>query len=510
MGISGLAASIRDATESETFDLGGQNVTTISSTIHDAFREPFVVEGEEHAKMIRLTFITGAGKQGRQKYDEGAARAVTSVLNTYGYQEDRGASCVMECAGCYKLQHDTGKNLKTVVVFPKIQVNKTKQNSLEIEPLLPLDSPGYKLAVCSMPVFTNMVKAKCPSWSQKKGCLECIEGLRELLRSLDEQLMNGTPLNDSEQAFYDSVVLLDDKDAHVRQELLHQVETGNVTSYELEILVEHNARNLSLVTKEKKSTAKALQRKNLLQSIEPMLPHGLKYEADIAKLRKERVPLVALEKEARGRLLTLKETQTLARKVEIDDEIEYLEHASRGWFEEDAFFESRLQASRTKFETKQKKKALKMISIGTDTKVKVNTKWLTPQEQKAWAKKEAEKKRKKQKGGSAFSSMVMDTSSEEEDDDNDDDDESSDGEDVESENALVEGAAATAGAKRKRKKKKKSFRQLESEEAASEKATSIVRQTIFILQNFILPQLLAFFLWLVSLIFGKPKKNKRS
>ena len=94
---SGLALSIRKAVESETFDLAGQNVTTITNTIRSAFSEPMPL-----TEMIRITFVTGAGKLGRQKYDEGAAKAVTSTLRELGYEEDRGASAVLECAGSFK------------------------------------------------------------------------------------------------------------------------------------------------------------------------------------------------------------------------------------------------------------------------------------------------------------------------------------------------------------------------------------------------------------------------
>lgn len=81
----------------------------------DAFTEPLPL-----SDMIRITFITGAGKLGRQRYDEGAPKAVTSTLRELGFEEDRGASCVVECGGSFKSQHDTGKNPKTIVVFPKI------------------------------------------------------------------------------------------------------------------------------------------------------------------------------------------------------------------------------------------------------------------------------------------------------------------------------------------------------------------------------------------------------
>ena len=314
---------------------------------------------------------------------------------------------------------------------------------------------------------------------------------------------------------YDDVVTLDDKVAYIRQELLHQVETGTITRFEQKLLLDQNTEKVASLMNEQKSTAKALQRKERLEALDPIVPHGLKQEVEIYSLRKERIPLLALEKEARGRLLTLKETQTLARKVDIDEEIAYLEEASRGWFEDDDVFESRLEASRAKFETKQKKKALKkMISISADTTVKMKTKWLTPQEQKAWAKKEAAKRKKKQKGGCAFSSMIMDSSSEEEDsdedDDSDDDNDDDDGgieEDVNDDNPMEE-TATSSSAKRKRKKKKGS-KQLESSMEKSEAAISItVVNTISILASSTVELLLTIVVWLVSLVFGKAKKVK--
>ena len=76
--------------------------------------------------MIRITLVVGAGKLGRQKYDPSALRTVTATLQSVGFVEDRGASCVSDCAGLFKFQHDTGKNLKTVVVFPKLPAEKKK------------------------------------------------------------------------------------------------------------------------------------------------------------------------------------------------------------------------------------------------------------------------------------------------------------------------------------------------------------------------------------------------
>jgi hypothetical protein len=129
--IHGLAAKIRAATSSESFDFGGLSASTIPQVIHDAFSTDFpppppsVGSSTTHTNtttsgwMIRITLIVGGGKSSRQKYLDQAPKLVTTTLSQIGYQEDQGASCIAQCAGLYKVQHDTGKNLKTVVVFPK-------------------------------------------------------------------------------------------------------------------------------------------------------------------------------------------------------------------------------------------------------------------------------------------------------------------------------------------------------------------------------------------------------
>lgn len=148
--------------ESETFDLGGQNVTTITNNVTAAFTDPLPT-----SEMIRITFVTGAGKLARQKYDPDAAKAITSALRVLNFEEDRGASCVKECAGSFKIQHDTGKNLKTVVVFPRITENSTGGNedgnatsddAAGSRSIFPEGSAEEKIALSSKAVFENMVK----------------------------------------------------------------------------------------------------------------------------------------------------------------------------------------------------------------------------------------------------------------------------------------------------------------------------------------------------------------
>ena len=486
--VHGLAASIRASKENETFDLGGQNVTTITSAIHSAFQEPF-------QDLIRITFVTGAGKGGRQKYDDGAAQAVTSTLKNLGYREDRGASCILECAGSYKLQHDTAKNLKTVVVFPKLAVKEEEHHNNDsfVESIISEDSPEYKIMVSSMNVFKNIVTNKCPSWSQKKGLLSTIEAIKALLEELDGKLIRGSPLSASEHLFYNDVSELREKEAMVRYELLHQLELGNITKFEKEILLQQNSERIVLLEKENSPTDKALQRKELLESIEPIPPHKLKHEAEIRKLQRELMPLLEMEDKAKGRLLTVKETQTLARKDEILKEIAYLEEASRGWFEDDGAFESRVQASRNA-----------TAAVTVDKKAKVSAaKWITPGEIKGWSKSGA-KKKGRVSGGGVFSAMVVDS-----DDDGDDYDAGKEEEEVNKDAAPAESAVSSTKKKSKKKRRTKSKQEeLTSNEQEGNKEETALAQADTFLQAYVFPIMIAFLGWLVALLFGKPKKGR--
>lgn len=166
--VSGIAASIRAATESETFDLAGHDAANIRNTIRDAFSKPFLLE-----QMIRITFVVGAGKLSRQKYDEKAMLILTQTLKQEGYVEDRGASCVNECGGCYKTQHDTGKNLFTVVVFPRMvgQDNGQVWDGGGGAALSEIPIPLHTILLASEDSFRKMAPSLCPSWSERRCVL---------------------------------------------------------------------------------------------------------------------------------------------------------------------------------------------------------------------------------------------------------------------------------------------------------------------------------------------------
>jgi hypothetical protein len=302
--------------------------------------------------MIRITLVTGAGKLARQKYDENAAKAVTTALRDLGFEEDRGASCVKECAGSFKLQHDTGKNLKTVVVFPRIQDDQPSSGGENdgaasgpggSKSLFPKGSPEEMIALSSKTVFEGMVKSRCQTWTQKKGCLAALGEIKSTLQKLDEKLLQGVALEDFEQEFYDAVsaASLEEKEAFVRDKMHQHVDDGTITATEKVQLLAQVTERLDTLTKEIADAEKANQAKKLeklriakekadarkvkLAQITPKSLPPLKHQAEIFQLRSELKPLQELENNAKGRLLSLKETQSLARKDEILTEIASLE-----------------------------------------------------------------------------------------------------------------------------------------------------------------------------------------
>eukprot|EP00804_Cyclotella_cryptica_P005614 CCRYP_000003-RA/>CCRYP_000003-RA protein AED:0.22 eAED:0.22 QI:0/-1/0/1/-1/1/1/0/451 len=445
--VSGTAASIRAAVESETFDLAGHSPTNIETTITSAFSSPFPL-----SQMIRITFIVGAGKLSRQKYDDKAGQLVTAALRKLGYVEDRGASCVNECGGSFKTQHDTGKNLFTVVVFPKLvesrgdqeeqNFNGTASEQYPIAIPLVEGTPEHKILLASEATLEKMLPSVCPSWSEKKSCSEVLKAALDTVDRMDAKLMTGTPLAEEEQEFYDAVggsVVVGAKIEFLKKNMQQQVESGSLTSSEREKLLQQVAEKIDSLndeiqvalqqSKEKKAAnltnqkEKAMARKKMLEGRTPQPPHDLKHDALIMKLKKKLQPLLKLEQSSKGRLLTMKETKELAAKDEILEEIAELEESSRGWFEDEDSFQVRLEISRkkavpgsgvsskTSSSGAGKNPGTGSRSVGAAAK----TNWVTPgglaARHSALGKKTVASKSKPKSGGGVFAAMMMDSDS---------------------------------------------------------------------------------------------------
>ena len=70
--------------------------------------------------MISFKFIVGGGKLVRSKYSEEMPKWVNSALRSVGFESDNSAAETLDSQGTFKQQHDTGKNLIYIIVFPKV------------------------------------------------------------------------------------------------------------------------------------------------------------------------------------------------------------------------------------------------------------------------------------------------------------------------------------------------------------------------------------------------------
>lgn len=291
-------------------------------------------------------------------------------------------------------------------------------------------SPEEMIALSPIVHFSKLVHQRCPSWSQKKGCAVVLANIEKTISDLEQRLMEGIVLDDNEQAMYDTVSVNELKEKHkvVKDAMHEQVENGNITAEEQRKLLEQVADRLASINTEligaksdkkvkkveKLNTMKTKleERQAMLKNISPKPPEPLKHWKAIEKLRKELVPLIKLEDDTRGRLLSVKETKTLARKEEILEEISQLEHASRNWFEDDPSFDLRVKLS--------KSNAAKQQQSTNKNKNKTNTKkisgnanpWIsTSSAVRSKPKPSSSKKKSSTSGGGIFAAMMDDSDS---------------------------------------------------------------------------------------------------
>jgi hypothetical protein len=109
-----------------------------------------------------------------------------------------------------------------------------------------------------------------------------------------------------------------------KQQILLQV-GERIETLQDEIKEAQEAKNAKKQKNLEDALEKAKARKQKIQGIQPSEPLPLKNESQVGKLRKELVPLLEIEAAAKGRLMTIKESQALGRKDEILEEIQALQ-----------------------------------------------------------------------------------------------------------------------------------------------------------------------------------------
>ena len=355
--LSGMAGEIRSATTSEQFDLGGYTELRATDLIKSAFSSPLT----EPTKMIRFTFVVGGGKLVRSKYNDDLSKWMIAALREVGYTADNSAAETFDSQGTFKQQHDTGQNLKYIIVYPRVTCSeKPAGGGAAQEAAVDRSSPEYIACACESATFKDMVNSKVVSYKQKKHLLQVLQTSADRFQEVEAKLISGAALTASEQAIYDSNSGADtEKITWLQAEIKRMVDEGKLTRGEKADLLQSIESNLVSTEKEiaeataegkpKKVEKLAVKkdaiaaRKIAVSAITP-IQHRLSQGEAIQKLYQRLFPLLALEDKGRSMSLTLADLKTLEEKSDIEEAINNLENASRGWFVEDADFAALCQA----------------------------------------------------------------------------------------------------------------------------------------------------------------------
>mmetsp|Transcript_54953 Transcript_54953/g.128512 ORF Transcript_54953/g.128512 Transcript_54953/m.128512 type:complete len:412 (+) Transcript_54953:65-1300(+) len=355
---SGLAGKVRRATESDEFDLAGYDQARCDEFVKAAFTDAFPL-----AEMPRLSFVVGGGKLVRQKYSDDLPKLFMASLSSAGFQEDNTAACELASGGKYKFQHDTGKNLKFVHVFPRVDTTQGADDDGEDEETAEEPQPSTPqelLLTCSVDKLPHYLADHLETYAQRKKLLDEFKARVVLLESIESKLARLEPLSTSEQAAYDSIGVEEvrDKVKFMQGDLQKMVEEGKLTSAEKTDFLEQLGKKVELLEAEiakAEAEGKSKKLQTLTAQMEVMLKHSaavkassavglppLRHAARLKKLHSKLIELQHMEKTSKGHY-TVDELKRLGEKPELEEAIAVLEAGSRGWLEEEEVFQERLR-----------------------------------------------------------------------------------------------------------------------------------------------------------------------
>lgn len=140
---------------------------------------------------------------------------VSQALQGIGYTEDRGASCVLECQGTYKYQHDTDKDLKFIHVFPRVDTSAAEANAsgeaAAAAEASRAANPEWSCLTLGLDQFKKTVEKKVASFQQKQTLLRLLKQTAQQVAEFEERISSRGTLSDEEQKLYDNAVDLQDK-----------------------------------------------------------------------------------------------------------------------------------------------------------------------------------------------------------------------------------------------------------------------------------------------------------
>jgi len=340
-----LAMEVRQSKESEQFDLAGYGPNSVAKMVQDAFTNPLPLDS-----MVRLSFVVGGGKKVRQKYNDGLVRELTSALSGIGFTEDKGAALALECAGQYKYQHDTSKDLMFVHVFPRVDPAAAAALAAGDGPGVPDAMSPTQLLLFSEPaVFERMVAAKTPSFAQRRRVLDVLKQAKADYAAVEAKLGAMEALDAREQQLLDELdaEALEAKLKWLSKELDGMITAGQLNKDEKPMVLEQLHAKLEAVEvqiatadsegKEKRAAklreghAELVARIDAVSALKP-IHRPVKFEKEMAAARKQLLELDKLEVRSKKEILPLSEIERLNKRPKMKADLQAMEEDSAGWF----------------------------------------------------------------------------------------------------------------------------------------------------------------------------------
>ncbi len=366
--LSGMAGEIRAALESEQFDLAGYTEQRVTDLMTNSFSLPLTAP----EKMIKFTFVVGGGKLVRAKYNEDMPKWINAALRSIGYETDNSAAETFDSQGTFKQQHDTGKNLIYIHVYPKVTCSAPASTDKEgggNGAAMDTKSPEYLCIASQLDMFKDIVQKKLPFWRQRKACLKILQDSHAAYEMVEQKMCAGQPLTPADTAIYEMNSGQDaEKIAYLQAEIKALVDAGQLVATEKEDLLKSLAANIaeSEAAGQGKKAESIKAKKDALEKLKPIVGR-LRHGDEIQKRRMKLLSLQALEDKGRSMSLTIADLQVLGEKGEIEEEVAGYEAASRGWFERDDEFLARCaleeKQAKSRFD-EQKAKAAKQKGGG--------------------------------------------------------------------------------------------------------------------------------------------------
>eukprot|EP00041_Stephanoeca_diplocostata_P013289 m.232762 g.232762 ORF g.232762 m.232762 type:complete len:372 (+) comp19283_c0_seq5:182-1297(+) len=214
------------------YDLAGYDSAQVETLVAEAFSAPITCN-----EMMRCSFVVGGGKKVRAKYSATLGKDMTSALIAKGFAEDKGAATSIDSQGTFKYQHNTGTDLKSVHVFPFVNISRAGGDAAHASDDQGSGDDGrfspLKLCIAqSQDDFMQTVQLKVKSYGQKKKLHKYLKRVEGDITAIETKLVAMEALTPSEEEIYGSAKDLTDKLSWLEGEMTKMIDNGNLTAKE--------------------------------------------------------------------------------------------------------------------------------------------------------------------------------------------------------------------------------------------------------------------------------------